>query len=146
MPEEMRFVMRSALYSLGVGVAYWLLTHESAGTILLVGLGLAAAVVFGGMWLQLRGQGRHIGGSPWSWLLLPASAAESHMTDESGRIPHRTVAPLGVAVGVALAGLGLVFGLPMLAAAVVPLGIGLRAWLRNAMFEYAAVQHDGEKR
>ena len=37
MPEELRFLLRSALYSVVIGVVYWFVSYEWAGTVLLVG-------------------------------------------------------------------------------------------------------------
>jgi Flp pilus assembly protein TadB len=139
MPEEMRFLMRSAAYSLFVGVVYWLLTYEAGGTVLLIGAGVVAAFLFSMIWFELRRSGRRLEGPAWRWALLPASDAESHLTDESGRLPRSSYAPLSAGAGVALIGLGLVFGAAIAAAGFVPLVAGLYSWVRDAMAEYEAV-------
>jgi len=71
MPEELRFMLRSAFYSTFVGIAYWLLTREPAGTILLLGSGLAAAVMFSPLLYEWRRSGHRLN---WSDRALGAAA------------------------------------------------------------------------
>jgi hypothetical protein len=139
MPEELRFMLRSAFYSTFVGVAYWLLTREPAGTVLLLFAGASAAVMFGALLYGWRRSGHRLSGPPWRWALLPPAEEESGTTDESGRLPRPTLAPLAGAVGIALLALSLVFGIWMALAAIVPLLAGLRLWLRDVMAEFRAV-------
>ncbi len=142
MPEELRFMLRSAFYSTFVGIAYWLLTREVAGTVLLLFVGLSATVMFGALLYEWRRAGHRLQGPFWRWALLPPADLESHTTDESGRLPRPTLAPLSGAVGIALLSLSLVFGIWMALAAIVPLLAGLRGWLRDVMAEYDAVARD----
>jgi len=139
MPEELRFLMRSGLYGLVIGGIYWFVSYEWVGTLMLVGVGIAT----GALWLiasaQLRVHGQRPSGRPWSWLLLP-QPDQSGMSDESGRLPGHSAAPLTVGFGLALAGLGLVFGPALIIAAAVPIVVGLRAWLISGMAEYAALE------
>ena len=139
MPEEMRFMMRSAAYSIFVGVVYWFLSYEAAGTVLLLGAGMAAAVMFGALFVEWRRSGHRLSGAPWRWALLPPADEESGTTNESGRLPRPSTAPISGALGIALLGLSLVFGIWMAVAAVVPLLVGLRLWLRDVMAEFRAV-------
>ena len=139
MPEELRFLLRSAAYSLFVGVAYWFLSYEWAGTLLLVGLGVAAGLLFAFVLVDWRGRGNHLEGPAWRWPLLPPASEESGTTDESGRLPRPTLAPVTLGLGLGLLALGLVFGIWFAAASVVPIVIGIRGWLRDAMAEYDAV-------
>jgi hypothetical protein len=139
MPEELRFMLRSAFYSTFVGVAYWVLTGEAAGTVLLLFAGLAAAVMFGALLVEWRRSGHRLSGPPWRWAPLPPADMESETTDETGRLPRPSLGPLTLAVGVALLALALVFGIWMAVAAIVPLLVGARLWLRDAMAEYRAV-------
>ncbi|MGH2429289.1 MAG: hypothetical protein ACRDGV_10490, partial [Candidatus Limnocylindria bacterium] len=41
MAEELRFFLRTAIYAAIVAVAYWILSYEPAGTVLLAALALA---------------------------------------------------------------------------------------------------------
>jgi uncharacterized membrane protein YedE/YeeE len=139
MPEELRFMLRSAAYSTFVGVAYWFFTQEAAGTVLLVGVGMSAAVMFGALLFEWRRSGHRLSGPPWRWALLPPADAESGTTNESGRLPRPSMAPLTAALGVALVALSLVFGIWMAVAGILPLLVALRLWLRDVMAEFRAV-------
>src|SRR4051794_12472466 len=121
MPEELRFMLRSAAYCVFVGLVYWFVSYEAAGTILLLGVGLAAAVMFGALLLEWRRSGHRLSGSPVRWALLAPADAESGTTDDSGRLPRPSLGPLSAAVGVALVALSLVFGIWMAVAGIVPL-------------------------
>lgn len=146
MPEEMRFLLRAAGYGLGIGIVYYVLSQEPAGTILLIGFGLAASMLLIVAWWERRRAGRRLEGPVWRWLLLPPAAQNGGFSDESGRLPGASLAPLTVALGMALAALALVFGPWLLAAAVIPLGVGLRGWLREAMAEHAALEMEASSR
>jgi Cytochrome c oxidase subunit IV len=139
-PEELRFLLRSALYSAVIGVVYWFISYEWAGTVLLVGAGVATGallLILAALW---RSQDRRLSGRPWTWLLIGPPTESSDMTDETGRLPGNSAAPLTVGFGLALAGLGLVFGPALIVAAAVPILIGLRAWLASGMAEFAALE------
>jgi hypothetical protein len=140
MPEELRFLMRSALYSLVIGAIYWFVSYEWAGAVMLVGAGVATGVLLLVISAQLRSHGQRLSGRPWSWLLLTPASQPSHWTDESGRLPGRSAAPLTASFGLALAALGLVFGPALIVAAAVPIVVGLRAWLASGMAEFAALE------
>jgi hypothetical protein len=140
MPEELRFLLRSGLFGVLVGGAYWFISYEVAGTLLLVGLGLSALLLVVLLWRDMRRNGRSLGRPSWRWLILPPESAESGTTDESGRLPGHSLAPVTLGVGIALGMLGLVFGPWLVAAAVAPVFFGLRGWLREAMAEYGAVE------
>ena len=142
MPEEMRFMLRSALYSLFIGAAYWVLTYDAAGTVLLVGAGIAGGVMFFALYYEWRQSGHRLQGPPWRWVDLPPADAESDTTDESGRLPRPTMAPISAGLGICLLALALVFGIWMALAAIVPLVVAVRSWLRDVMAEYRAVDLD----
>jgi hypothetical protein len=139
-PEEMRFLLRGGGYGLGVGSIYYALSREAAGAMLLIGFGLAALVLLAASWWQWRRQpGRRLRGPAWRWLLMPPAEENGGFTDELARLPGRSLAPLTIGLGLALVALALVFGLWLLAAAVLPLLVGLRAWLIEAMGEFRAL-------
>jgi hypothetical protein len=127
MAEEIAVFARSAVYFGAIGAAYWILTYEVAGSVLLVGSALASAFVAVVLRLGLRGE-------------QPAADAsevrpDGPFGDESGALPAPTAAPLGVAFGLALVVLGLVFtGALVLAGAILVL-LASREWLRAAMSE-----------
>jgi hypothetical protein len=140
MPEEMRFMMRSAVYSIFIGIVYWFVSYEAAGTVFLLGAGLAAGVMFGAIYYEWRQSGHRLRGPFWRWINLPPAEAESGTTDETGRLPRPTIAPISAGLGVALLALGLVFGIWMALAAIVPLVVAMRAWIKDSSAEYRAVE------
>ena len=140
MPEEMRFLLRAGGYGIGIGLIYYLLSQELAGTVLLLGFGLASMMLLGASWWEWRRRpGRGLRGPAWRWLLLPPAAEDGGFTHEEARLPGASLAPLTLALGTALAALALVFGPWLMAAALIPLIIGMRDWLREAMAEHAAI-------
>jgi len=118
---------RSALYFGAIGAIYWFLTYEVAGSVLLAGSALASAFVAIVLRLGLRGEQRAAD--------VPEIGPDGPFGDETGRLPAPTAAPLGVAFGLALVVLGLVFtGALVLAGAILVL-LASREWLRSAMAE-----------
>ena len=140
MPEETRFFLRSAIFGVIITLVYWFVSYETAGTVLLAGFAIASALLAAVLGLPIRRELRAKGA--WRWLLLPGSDEESPYSDERGRIPQRSLAPLAAGGGVTLLGLAAVFG-PWLALAAVPLlWVGVRGWVRDAMAEFRAVDGD----
>jgi hypothetical protein len=134
LPEEVLFFARSAAYGLFIGVVYWILTAEPAGTTLLVGFGGASAVL--ALILAVRRR-------------RPAAVdrsgnADGPFGDETGRIPAPTLAPLQLGFGLALAGLAIPFGVWMAIAAVVPILAGSLSWLHSAEREWTATASTGK--
>jgi hypothetical protein len=132
MAEEVAVFARSAAYFGAIGAIYWFLTYEVAGSILLVGSALASALVAIVLRLGLRGADTVEGGAS-------EIRPDGPFGDESGALPAPTAAPLGVAFGLALVVLGLVFtGALVLAGAILVL-LASREWLRAAMSEATEV-------
>jgi hypothetical protein len=128
-PEEVSFFARSAAFALVIATIYWFVSYEPAGTTLLAFFGLAsglAAIVL------FRGWRGSVGGT--------ARGTEAPFTDESGRIPTDTLAPLEVGFGLAVAALGLVFGAWLILAAILPITLGSLAWLHAAGEELDAIE------
>jgi hypothetical protein len=124
--EEVRFFGRMSVYALLVGVAYWFLSYEPAGTALLIGFGLATGAGF--LVLRPRSRRKAARGD---------DAGDTHepdgpFGDESGPVPTRSAAPLAVGVGVAAIGMSAAFGPWFLLAGAIPLLIGAADWLRAA--------------
>jgi hypothetical protein len=113
-------------YALFLGVVYWFLSYEVAGTVLLLGFGLATGVGFA----VLRWESRAGAGSTG-----PDRSTDRPFTDESGAIPIRSLAPLIVGFGVAVAALGLVFGIWFVIGGAIPIVAGGLDWLRSAQDE-----------
>ncbi|MDP8905355.1 MAG: cytochrome c oxidase subunit 4 [Chloroflexota bacterium] len=142
MPEEMRFLLRAGGYGVGIGVVYWVLAAEPAGTILLIGFGLASLALLGLTWWERRRQGRRLEGPAWRWLLLPPASANGGFTHEEGRLPAHSLAPLTAALGLSVLALALVFGPWLAVAAAIPLAVGVRDWIVEAMAEHRALAAD----
>lgn len=139
-PEEVRFFARIAVYALVVGIVYWFLTYETAGTVLLIGFGLCA--LFAGL---ILGHGtRGVASSRIGSSAGPAAGGdpERPLLDESGRLPAPGLAPLGMGFGLAMAALGVAFGPWLILAGLVLVAWAGWGWLRSAMAEHAAVAAD----
>jgi hypothetical protein len=137
MAEEIAVFARSAVYFGAIGAVYWFLTYEVAGSMLLVGSALASAFVAIVLRLGLRGQDT-VAAAPGASEVRP----DGPFGDESGALPAPTAAPLGVAFGLALVVLGLVFtGALVLAGAILVL-LASREWLRAAMAESTGAGRD----
>ncbi|HWP62576.1 MAG TPA: hypothetical protein VNO86_03815 [Candidatus Binatia bacterium] len=148
-PEEVRFFGRIALYALVVGVVYWFLTYETAGTVLLVGFGLCAlfaSLVLGhGARGVGAGAGRPVGaGAGRAVGERPPTETdpERPFVDESGRLPAPGLAPFGMGVGLAMAALGIAFGPWLVLAGLVLVAWAGLGWLRSAMAEHEAAVRD----
>ncbi len=140
MPEEMRFLLRAGAYGVGIAVIYWFLSREPAGTILMFGFGLASFALVAVLWWERRRRGWRLSGAPWRWALLPPPDENGGFTDELALLPAASLAPITLALGMALGALALVFGPWLLGAAVIPLLLGVRGWIREAGAEYAALE------
>jgi hypothetical protein len=119
---------RLAIFGLVVGVAYWFLTYETAGTVMLVGFGVASAVASISLWTK----------PPRSALTAGLSDGELPAGSADERIPAPAFAPLIVGVGVAITALGLALGPLILPVGIVVGLIGARYWLGAAIREFDA--------
>lgn len=140
MPEEMRFLLRAGTYGIGISIVYYFLSQEPAGTVLMLGFGLASVALLAVLWWERRRRGWRLDGPVWRWALLPPPDENGGFTDELAMAPGSSLAPVTLALGMALAALGLVFGPWLLAAAVVPLIVGVRGWIAEAGAEYRALE------
>jgi heme/copper-type cytochrome/quinol oxidase subunit 1 len=137
MPEEVRFFGRSAVFGLVVAAVYWFLSYETAGTVLLLGFGLAS--LLGAFWLGRQASRRHgIDEPPWRWIALPSAEREALFPETAERLPGRTVAPLAVGLGLSLAALALIYGGWLLLAGLVPVLAGAWTWIGTVMAEWRA--------
>jgi len=136
-PEEVLVFARLAAFGLAVGTVYWFVSYEVAGTVLLLGFGVASA----GAAVLMLVRSRH------RWATLRAAgadgdSAEQPFSDESGRIPPPGYAPFIVGIGAGVAALGLVFGPLLVLSGLVVALIGARYWLEAAMRETAATAEE----
>jgi hypothetical protein len=130
-PEEVWLFIRTAIFGIAIGSAYWFLTYETAGTVLLLGIGFGSALVVAVLYLGSRRLER-----PGS----TATPPDRPFADERGRVPSPGWAPLGVGLGLAVTALGGAFG-PWLVLLGLPLVlIAGHAWLAAAMREADATE------
>ena len=119
---------RLAIFGLVVGVVYWFLTYETAGTVLLIGFGIASTLAAISLWTTPPRSAVQAG--------LRDGDQQAGGTDE--RIPAPAFAPLIVGAGVAITALGLALGPLILPIGVVVVAIGGRYRLEAAIDEAEA--------
>jgi len=154
-PEETRLFVRSFLFALVVATIYWIVSYDYVGTILLGGFSLASLFAFS----LLRGgepkrdkertsraeQREGLAARILDWIGTNERPGEERpFEDEGGRLPAGSLAPVLVGVGIALIGLGLVFGLWSIVAGAIPFLLGAREWFREASAELRAVVADDQ--
>ncbi|HEU5205441.1 MAG TPA: hypothetical protein VFU17_14205 [Candidatus Limnocylindrales bacterium] len=146
-PQETRFFLLICGWAGTLGIIYWFVSHEVAGTALLAGLALASGVI--SAWLirarrlAARRQPVPSGTAHLATGRTDASGGgtagvDRPFLDESGRLPDPTLAPFAVGLGVALVVLGPVFGVAPVAVGAVSLLWGASLWLRAARDELDA--------
>jgi Cytochrome c oxidase subunit IV len=134
-PQETRFFLLIAGWAGVLGVVYWFVSYEVAGTVLLAGLALATGAL--SVWL-LRSQRRRRQRAE----TRASEADDRPFLDEEGRLPAPTLAPFAVGLGVALAALGPVFGVAPVAVGAVSFLWGAGTWLRAGREEFDAQKRD----
>jgi hypothetical protein len=136
--EEVRFFLRTAIYTLTITVIYWFVSYEIAGSTLLLTLGLAAIffVVVGIVMIRQAGKHalpedtrpakglRHLVGFDEK-----AGEASSPLALEEDLIPSSSIWPLVTAVAAFLLGLGLIYGGWMWGPATVLAIVALWGWV-----------------
>jgi hypothetical protein len=124
MAEEARFFLRTALYSAVIGIVYWAVSYEVAGSVMLAFVVLATGLVVGFVAITVRATRNELGagaGGPASRLAValvrsvgfvePRSAPdEEPLAAGLGRFPRGSAWPAIGAAGALLAGFGLVYG------------------------------------
>lgn len=127
LPEEVRLLGQISVYALVIGTVYWFVSYEAAGTVLLLGFGIATGAGFVVLW---RGSRVSVGADPAAADRGTANRPDGPFGDESGAIPGASIVPLEIGFGIAVMALGLVFGLWLTAAGVIPFLAGAWSWLR----------------
>jgi hypothetical protein len=141
LPEEIRIFIRSAGFGLVIATVYWFVSYEVAGTLLLLGFGIAGTFLAGTLVLELRSRGHRFDRRPWRWIGLD-TAEENPLASEIERLPPPSVAPLLFGLGLAVAALAVVYG-PGLVVAGLPLIMsGGVSWLRAISAEARAIARE----
>ena len=155
-PQETRFFLLIAGWAGTLGIIYWFVSDEVAGTALLAGLALASGLI--SAWLiRARRQTMRRSAASGPPDLTPdrtdtsgggTAGVDRPFLDESGRLPDPTLAPFAVGLGVALLVLGPVFGVAPVLVGAVSLVWGAWTWLRAARDELGAEEpgHDERRR
>ena len=131
---EVALFARMAAFGLIVGVGYWLLTGETAGTVMLVAFGVASLVAAVAVSVGLRGAARASGSAGRMQGGAPAEI-------EPGP-PAPGWAPLLVAIGLGGVALGLAFGPWLSIAGALVAARSAKAWLDA---EVAAARSEGRR-
>jgi hypothetical protein len=123
--QEALLFSRLSIFGIVVGIVYWFVSYEAAGTAMLIGFGVASGVIAIAIWASpTRGAA-----------VARREAAGDVVTEPTERIPAPAFAPVLVAAGIAIAMLGLALGLLILPVGVVVAVIGGRYWLEAAIRE-----------
>jgi hypothetical protein len=125
LPEEVLVFARLAAFGLIVGTVYWFVAYEAAGTVLLLGFGIATAVAAIILWVRSR--------------KIAGAADHGLLGTDPGPIPAPAYAPVHVGVGAGLVALGLAFSPLLVLTGLVVMVIGARYWLEAAMREADSV-------
>lgn len=121
MSEEVRFFLRTALYTGLIGTIYWLVSYEWAGTVLLAFLFGSAIffVVVTSALVKASRLGRAAEGGPKVVGALralvgfeddPRVEPPAPLEIAEDRFPTRSIWPLAMSVAITLTALGLIYG------------------------------------
>jgi uncharacterized membrane protein YfcA len=151
--QETRVFLLMAVFGAAIGVLYWFVSYETAGTVLLISFGLATAVIAGRLAVDPKSREVRRGAArrraePEQPLPEEDVAGggtggiDRPFLDEAGRIPEDSIAPFAVGIGAAIASTGLIFGLAPVVAGLLPFLWGAWTWLRGAGDELRATEHE----
>ncbi|HJR44793.1 MAG TPA: cytochrome c oxidase subunit 4 [Actinomycetota bacterium] len=109
MPEEVRFFLRIAIFTIVITTIYWFVSYEEAGTLLLGGIIASAAIFMGLMLVAVRGarSGRK---TPKSLLGFDETGPERPLELTEDVFPALSPWPIVLSLGVTLVGVGLIYG------------------------------------
>ena len=144
-PQETRVFLLMAAFGIAIGVVYWFLAYEVAGSILLLAFGVATGLIGARLVADpaaatVRRRARE---RPAPTTDAPGGGTGSidrPFGDESGRLPAETIAPFVLGLGVATAATAVVFGPAPLIVGVLPIAWGARSWLTSARAELDATE------
>jgi len=138
--DEARLFARMSIFGLGTGAAYWILTSERAGTILLLAFGLGAGLAAVAIFVGSRGGRRRAREAP---LEAPPEAGPEDspaLAAEVEPLPEPGWAPLGIAAGIGGLALGAAFGPWLTIAGLILAIVGALSWLSAAVRETDAAR------
>ncbi|HLQ48840.1 MAG TPA: cytochrome c oxidase subunit 4 [Candidatus Dormibacteraeota bacterium] len=128
--DEAKVFARMSIFGIVVGGAYWFLTYEVAGTVLLLGFGLAAGLATVANFIRSRraaGDATSAGDEVAGGESVPGESAEAY--------PEPGWAPLVISLGVGGLALGAAFGPWLTIAGLLVVIAGGASWLSAAIRE-----------
>ena len=153
-PQETRVFLFVAGFGVVIGVIYWFVSYEVAGTVLLLAFGVANGALALAL-VRAPGAGRvrrraarregapavdpdrrDIGGGAGT------GDVDRPFLDEAGRLPGESFAPFAVGLGAATAVTGVIFGPAPVIVGLLPFLWGAISWLRGAGEELEATEAD----
>ena len=144
-PQETRVFLLMSAFGIAVGIVYWFLAYEVAGTILLLAFGVATGLI--GVRLivdpasaTVRRLARE---RPAPTTDAPGGGTagiDRPFEDESGRLPAATIAPFALGLGVATAATSVIFGPATLIVGLLPICWGAWSWLASVRAELDATE------
>ena len=112
MAEEVRFFLRTAIYTVLIAVVYWFVSYEEAGTVMFAFVA-ASALIFIGVTLRLSPKSRSSSLSPKALVGFydrPEDETHGPLEVDQDAFPVASAWPILAAVAAALVGVGAIFG------------------------------------
>ena len=109
MPEEIRFFVRVALFTVVITAIYWFVSYEEAGTVLLGGI-FAGALIFSGLVLAAVRGARPRTRNPKHLIGFGDDAEEQPLELTEDVFPTMSSWPIVLSLGAGLIGVGLIYG------------------------------------
>jgi uncharacterized membrane protein YfcA len=148
-PQETRVFLLMSAFGIAVGVAYWFLAYEIAGTILLLAFGVATGLIAARLVIDpaaatVRRLARERDNPTTDAPGGGTGEIDRPFGDESGRLPTETIAPFILGLGVATAATSVIFGPAPLIVGVLPIAWGAWSWLGSVRAELEATEAEIE--
>lgn len=124
--NEVRLFGFVSAYGFFIAAVYWYVSYDITGTVMLGGFGLATGAGFALLWNGTRDV------TAGAEAPTPSPEVEGPLGDASGPIPVRSLAPLWIGLGLAVASLALVYGIWFAIAGLLPIALGAADWLAAA--------------
>ncbi len=143
MAEEVRFFLRTALYTVVIAAVYWFLSYETAGTVMLIFVSAATAAVVGVLVLAVRATRDELDprvGGPLHRVGLAVGrligfsesrreASQEPLAAGLEPIPAGSIWPLVAAAAATMLALGVVYGPWLLFPGIAVAAITVWGWL-----------------
>ena len=138
--DEAKVFARMSIFGIVVGGAYWFLTYEVAGTVLLLGFGLAAGLATVANVIRSRGAASDAGAAGDEVSGGESAPGEAVSGEAVEPYPEPGWAPLIISLGVGGLALGAAFGPWLTLAGLLVAIAGGASWLSAAVREARSAQ------